>query len=151
MTRPSAPRHHPRTVVANSTAIADPCLHRLQKVQQPTRLHHCCFRLDALIGYQPSLPRSHDAVPLTLNRSASLAQSESPYVTGALFTASRLSVLGRTVMIPGFPQRYRRIDWTFLMYSVDPQQFSNKLSILSFLSCEQLLFVCFTAFPSQCL
>ena len=39
-----------------------------------------CFLLDAVIGYQPSLPRSHDTVPFTLNRSASPAQSESPYV-----------------------------------------------------------------------
>ena len=59
-----------------------------------------CFLLDAVIGYQPSLPRNHDAVPFTLNRSASPAQSASLYVntepTGALFTASRLSVVGRT-------------------------------------------------------
>ena len=59
-----------------------------------------CFLLDAVIGYQPSLPRNHDAVPLTLNTSASPAQSASLYVntepTGALFTASRLSVVGRT-------------------------------------------------------
>ena len=34
-----------------------------------------CFLLDAVIGYQPSLPRNHDAVPLTLNRSASPAHS----------------------------------------------------------------------------
>ena len=73
-----------------------------------------CFRLDALVGYQPSFPHSHDAVPLT-----SLAQSESPYVntepTGALFTASRLSVVGRTVIIPGFPRRYHRTDLLFFM------------------------------------
>ena len=54
-----------------------------------------CFLLDAVIGYQPSLPRNHDAVPLTLNWSASPAQSESPYdntePTGALFTASGLT------------------------------------------------------------
>ena len=66
-----------------------------------------CFRLDAMIGYQPSFQRSHDAVPLTLSRSASLVQSESPFVntepTGALLTASRLSVVGRTVIIPRFP------------------------------------------------
>ena len=77
------------------------------------------FLRDAVIGYQPCLPRNHDPVPLTLNRSASLAQSESPYVntepTGALFTASRLSVVGRTFMIPGFPRKCRRIDLTFLM------------------------------------
>ena len=64
------------------------------------------FLLDAMIGYQPSLSRSHDAVRVTLNRSASPAQSESPYVstepTEALLTASRCSVVGRTVMIPGF-------------------------------------------------
>ena len=73
-----------------------------------------CFLLDAVIGYQPSLPRNHDAVPLTLNRSASPAQSESPHVntepTRVLVTASRLSVVGRTVMIAGFPRRYRRIS-----------------------------------------
>ena len=78
-----------------------------------------CLLLDAVTGYQPSLPRNHDAVPLTLKRTASPAQSESPYVntepTGALFTTSRLSVVGRTVMIPGFPWRYRRIDLMFLM------------------------------------
>ena len=96
------------------------CLHKLQKVQQPTPASPLlsaivdCFRLEAMIGYQPSLPRSHDAVPLKLNRSASPAQSESRYVntesTGALFTASRLSLVGRTVMVPGFPRRYRRLD-----------------------------------------
>ena len=78
-----------------------------------------CFLLDAVIGYQPSLPRNHDAAPATLDRSASPAQSVSPYVntepTGALFTASRLSVVGRTVMIPGFAQKYRRLDLMFLM------------------------------------
>ena len=36
-----------------------------------------CFLFDAVIGYQPCLPRNHDAVPLALNRSASPAQSES--------------------------------------------------------------------------
>ena len=90
------------------------------RVQRPTQLRHCCVRsltflLDAVIGYHPSLPRNHDGVPLTLNRSASPAQSESRYVntepTGGLFTASRLSVVGRT----GFPRRYRRIDLMFLM------------------------------------
>ena len=64
------------------------------------------FLLYAMIGHQPSLPRNHGAFPLTLNRSASPIQSESPYVntepTRALFTASRLSVVGRTVMIRGF-------------------------------------------------
>ena len=44
-----------------------------------------CILLDAMIGYQPSLPRSHDAAPLTLNRSASPAQSESPYVNTSSF------------------------------------------------------------------
>ena len=77
------------------------------------------FLLDAVIGCQPSLPRNHDAVPLTLVRSASPAQSGSPYVntepTGALFTASRLSVVGRIVMIPGFPRRYRNVDLMFRM------------------------------------
>ena len=57
-----------------------------------------CFLLDAVIGYQPSLPRNHDAVPLTLIWSASPAQSESPYVntkpTGALLTAAGWSVVG---------------------------------------------------------
>ena len=52
-----------------------------------------CFLLLAVIGYQPSLPFTHDEVPLTLNRSASLAQSASPDVntepSGARFTASR--------------------------------------------------------------
>ena len=47
-----------------------------------------CFLLDAVIGYQPSLPRNHDAEPLTLNRSAPPAQSESTHdvtePTGAL-------------------------------------------------------------------
>ena len=68
---------------------------------------------------QSSLLCTNDAVPLTPNRSASPAQSEFPYgntePTGALFTTSRLSVVGRTVMIPGFPRRYRRIDLMFLM------------------------------------
>ena len=78
------------------------------------------FVLDAVIGYHPSFPRNHDAVPLTLNRPASVAQSESPYFntkpTGALFTACRLSVVGRTVIIPEktTPQKTRfrsvRID-----------------------------------------
>ena len=75
-----------------------------------------CFLLDAMIGNQPSLPRSHDAAPM-LNRSASPAQSETPYVntepTGALLTASKLSVVVRTVMIPRFPRRYRRIDLVY--------------------------------------
>ena len=70
--------------------------------------------LDAVFGNQPSLPRNHDAVPLMLSRSAPPAQSESPFVntepTRVLFTASRLSVVGRTVMISGFPRRYRNID-----------------------------------------
>ena len=44
-----------------------------------------CFLLEAVIGYQPSLPCTHDAVPLTLNRSASQAQSESPYVSQVMF------------------------------------------------------------------
>ena len=74
-----------------------------------------CFLFDAVIGYQPSLLRNPDA----LNRSVSPAQSESPYIntepTGALFTASRVSVVGRTVMIPGFPRMYRRINLMFLM------------------------------------
>ena len=78
-----------------------------------------CFLVDTVIGCQPSLLRTHDVVPLTLNRSASPGQSESPYVntepSGALFTVSRLSVVGRTVMIPGFPRRYRRIYLMFLM------------------------------------
>ena len=56
---------------------------------------------------------------LTLSRSASPAQSESPHVntepTGARVAASRLSVVGRTVMIPGFPRRCRKTDWIFLM------------------------------------
>ena len=78
-----------------------------------------CFLLDAVIGYQPSLPRNHDTVPFTLNRSASPAQSEPPYVntdpTRTLFTASKLSVVGRTIIIPGFSRRYRKIDLMFLM------------------------------------
>ena len=117
--------------------------------------------------------RSHDAVPLTLNGSASPAQSESPYVNtepiGALFTASRLSVVGRTVMIPGFPKRYRRTDLTFLMSvslgrprldeALPIAQRKSTLSIHShfpticrytfLLACGQLLLACFTAFPSQ--
>ena len=132
-----------------------------------------CVLLDAVIGNQPSLPRNHDAVPLTLNRSASPAQSESPHVntepTGALFTASRLSVVDRTVMIPGFPRRYRRIDLMFLMSvslarpvqdlrslshrtpqvsSVNAQQFSNKLLVDSLSACRHLLLIFLTAFPS---
>ena len=78
-----------------------------------------CFLLDAVIGYQPSLLRNHDAVPLTLNRSASPAQSKSPYVntepTGALSTASRLSDVGCTVMVPWITRRYRRIHFMFPM------------------------------------
>ena len=78
-----------------------------------------CFLLDEVIGYQPSVPCTHDAVPLTLNRLASPAQSESPYAitepSRALLTASRLNVVGHTVMIPGVPRRYRRIDLMFLM------------------------------------
>ena len=38
------------------------------------------FLLGATIGHQPSLPRNHDVPRLTLNRSASPAQSEFPYV-----------------------------------------------------------------------
>ena len=76
------------------------------------------FLLDAVIGYEVYLA-GHVAVPLTLSRSASPAQSESPYVntepTGDLFKASRSSVVGRTVMIPGFPRRYRKISMIFLM------------------------------------
>ena len=132
-----------------------------------------CFLVHAVIGYQPSLPRNHDAVPLTLSRPASPALSESPYVntepTRALFTASRLSVVGRTVMIPGFPRRSRRIDLMFLMScrshvqglmrlshcttqvsSANPQQFSNKLSVHSLFACRHPLLICLTAFPTQC-
>ena len=125
-----------------------------------------CFLLDAVIGYQPSLLRNHDAVPLTLHRSASPAQSESLHVntepTGALFTASRLSVVGRTVMIPGFPRRYRRIGLMFLMSvslarprldevsAVNPWKCSNELSVSSLLACRHLLLVFLTAFPAQC-
>ena len=50
---------------------------------------------------------------------AVIAQSGSPYVnaepTGALLTASRLSVVGRIVMIPGIPRRYRNVDLMFRM------------------------------------
>ena len=116
----SASRRCCGTVVSNPTAVVDPCLHGLQKSAATNSASPLlsaivdCFRLDAMIGYQPSFPRNHDAVPLTLNRSASLAQSESQYVntepTGALFTASRLSVVGRTIIIPGFPRRYRGTD-----------------------------------------
>ena len=78
-----------------------------------------CFLPDAVLGYQPSLLCTHDAVPLTVNRSASPAQSEWPHVSTepavAIFTASRLSVVGRTVMISRFPRRYDRIDLMFLM------------------------------------
>ena len=78
-----------------------------------------CFLLVAVIGYHPSLRLTHDAVPLTLDRSASSAQSESPYVStgpsGALFTASKLKVVGCTVTIPGLPRRYRSIDLRFFM------------------------------------
>ena len=78
-----------------------------------------CFLLVAVIGYQPNLPYTHDAVPLTLDRSASPARSASPYVntepSGARFTASKLKDIGCTFMIPGFPRRYRKIDLMFLM------------------------------------
>ena len=40
----------------------------------------CDRWLDAVIGYQPNFLRNHDAVPLTLKRSASPSQSESPHV-----------------------------------------------------------------------
>ena len=104
VTLQSAPRHCIRTVVATllsqthasqapesaATNSAWPLLSAIID----------CSVLDAVVGYQPSLPRNHDAVLLALNRSAYPAQSESPYVstepTGALFTTSRLSVVGRT-------------------------------------------------------
>ena len=133
-----------------------------------------CFLLDAVIGYQPSLPCTHDVFPLTLNRSASPAQSESSYVStepsAALVTASRLSVVGGTAMIPGFPRRNRRIDLMFLISvslarrgldeaflhrtttvsSVNAWKFSNELSVNSLLACRHLLLTRLTAFPSQC-
>ena len=124
-----------------------------------------CFLLDAVIGYQPSLPRNHDAVPLTLNRSASPAQSESSYVntepTGALSTASRLSVVGCTVMVPWITRRYRRIHFMFPMSvslarpraglsSVNPQQLSNTLSVDSLFACKHLFLIFLPAFPAQC-
>ena len=78
-----------------------------------------CFLLVAVGGYQPSLSFAHDAVPLTLNRSASPAKTALPHVntepSGARFTASKLKVIGCTVMIPGFPRRYRWIHLMFLM------------------------------------
>ena len=78
-----------------------------------------CFWLVAVIGYQPNLPYTHDAVPLTLDRSASPARSASPYVntepSAARFTASKLKDVGCTFMIPGFPRKYRKIDLMFLM------------------------------------
>ena len=70
-----------------------------------------CFLLDAVIGYQQSLPHNHDAVLPTLSRSASPAQSESPHVNTELHKNSfRSFQIEYTVMIPGFPRRYRRID-----------------------------------------
>ena len=103
--------HKPMPSQAPESAATNSALPRLTAIVD-------WFLRDAVIGYQPGLPCNHDPVPLTLNRSASLAQSESPYVntepTGALFTASRLSVVGRTLMIPGFPRKCRRIDLTCL-------------------------------------
>ena len=121
-----SPRHRIQTATTSSTVVASSCLHRLHKesaaINSASPLLSAivdCLPFDAVIGYQPSLPRNHDAVPFTLNRSAPTAQSESSHVntepTRALFAASRLSVVGRTVMIPGFPRRYRRIDLLFLM------------------------------------
>ena len=128
----------------------------------------------AVIGYQPSLPRNRDAVPLALNRSVSPAQSESPYVitepTGALFTASRLSVVGRTVMTPVFSRSYRMIDLTFLMsvslarprlddvFSIAQRRsarsihnkFPTSCRLDSLFACRHLLLTFLTAFPSQC-
>ena len=78
-----------------------------------------CFLLVAVGGYQPSLSFAHDAVPLTLNRSASPAKTALPHVntepSGARFTASKLKVIGCTVMVPGFPRRHRWIHLMFLM------------------------------------
>ena len=102
-----------------SIVVASACFHRLQSAATLSGSPLLSAIVDGvLIGYQPSLPRTHDAVPLTLNRSASPAQSEPPFVntesTGVLFTASRLSIVGRTIMIPGFPRKYRRILFMFL-------------------------------------
>ena len=109
----------------SSTAVVDPRLHRLQTAQQPILVFSLlgaivdCFLLVAVGGYQPSLSFTHDAVPLTLNRSASPAKTALPHVntepSGARFTASKLKVIGCTVMIPGFPRRYRWIHLMFLM------------------------------------
>ena len=124
------PSHAPESAATNS---ASPLLRAIVD----------CSLLDAVIGASP-------------------AQSESPYVntqpTGGLFTTSRLSVVGRTVMIPGFPRRYRRIDVMFLV-SVsparprldeaspiaqrksarsNPQQFSNELSVDSLFACRHI-------------
>ena len=124
MSSHSSPRHGIQTSTTSSTVVASSYLHKLHGVEQPTQLHHCCVRSSIVfcstrVGYQPSLPRDRDAAPLTLNRQAPPAQSEYPYAntepSRALFTDSRLSVVGRTVMIPGVPRRYRRIDLMFLL------------------------------------
>ena len=64
-----------------------------------------CFPLDAMIGNQPSLPLSHDAVPLVLNRSASPAQSESP--------SSTLSPQELSSQLPGWCRRPHSHDSRF--------------------------------------
>ena len=105
----TSPLHCVQTFAANSTAVVDPCLHRLQTAQQTNSAYPLlsasddCFLLVAVIGYQRSLPFTHDAVPLTLNRSASPAQSASPYVnaepSGARFAASKLKDIGAQVCV----------------------------------------------------
>ena len=75
-----------RNVAASSTVVEDP---RFSQAPESAATYRASpllsavvdvFLLDAGIGHQPSLPRNHDAAPLTLSRSASPAQSESPHV-----------------------------------------------------------------------
>ena len=95
-----SPLHRLQTFATSFTAVVDPYVHRLQTALQTNSASPLLsaivdgFLLVAVIGHKPSLPFTHDAVPLTLNRSASPAQSASPYVnaepSGARFAASRL-------------------------------------------------------------
>ena len=77
------------------------------------------FLLVVVMGYQPNLPHTHDAIPLTL-RSASPTRSASPCVN------TKPSGHRLHIMIPRFPRKYRKIDLMFLT-SVEPTKTQKQI------------------------
>ena len=83
----------------------------------------------------------------------------------ALFAASKPHSDGSTVIAPGWPRKYLRIDLSFFMSlpparprldeafhiagPPDPQQFANQLSIHSLPTLWQLFFVVLSTLPAQ--